>query len=287
MKCPNCGTEIGRFELKQNCKNCGVNLFYIQQEEMLASDAKRCELEFASMRIFVAKLKTAFIGGPLQISRMVILVLCICALLVPFETVSTHLPLFEHKFTLSALGLYNAFSDGSLLALLDFAKIGVVSGIARSMMAQIAIMVIIVLSILVCFVTLVLSFVNIRKTAKIISVAAGVGAVVSLVAAVLGALLLGSAELQSITASAGAGGYICAAVFTALLIVNVMIIKRNIAPVYKQIDLDRVAMHKRVKKGEVKFTDLPLPVFESEEEREKRLAEEASKLDEKAVANHG
>ena len=31
---------------------------------------------------------------------------------------------------------------------------------------------------------------------------------------------------------------------------------------------------KKIKAGEITFADLPLPVFESEEEREKRLEEE-------------
>ena len=48
MKCPKCNKEIGRFELAPDCKHCGVNIFYAQQEALLTEDAKRCELEFAS-----------------------------------------------------------------------------------------------------------------------------------------------------------------------------------------------------------------------------------------------
>ena len=63
MKCPKCNKEIGRFELAPNCKHCGVNIFYAQQEALLTEDAKRCELEYATFHILTSKLKNAFIGG--------------------------------------------------------------------------------------------------------------------------------------------------------------------------------------------------------------------------------
>ena len=70
MKCPKCNKEIGIFELAPNCKHCGVNIFYAQQEALLTEDAKKCELEYATFHILTAKLKTAFIGGKIQIMRM-------------------------------------------------------------------------------------------------------------------------------------------------------------------------------------------------------------------------
>ena len=59
MVCPNCGAEIGRFDLAVHCKKCGVNLYFASQEKLLSEDAKRCELEFASARIVLAKVKAA------------------------------------------------------------------------------------------------------------------------------------------------------------------------------------------------------------------------------------
>ena len=50
--------------------------------------------------------------------------------------------------------------------------------------------------------------------------------------------------------------------------------KKNIQSEIKAVDLQRVDMKKRVKAGEVSLDDLTLPVFESDEEREKRLEEE-------------
>ena len=97
MKCPNCGGEIGRFELAPDCKHCGANIFYSQQEKLLAEDAKRCELEFASFRILKAKLKSAFIGGPIRIMRLVAMLIAIGFIFIPVVTLSVELSLFSSK----------------------------------------------------------------------------------------------------------------------------------------------------------------------------------------------
>ena len=36
MKCPKCGGEIAFYDLRPNCKHCGVNIFYYTQETVLA-----------------------------------------------------------------------------------------------------------------------------------------------------------------------------------------------------------------------------------------------------------
>ena len=60
-----------------------------------------------------------------------------------------------------------------------------------------------------------------------------------------------------------------------IFILNHLVIKKNIQPEIKEVDLQRIEMKKRVKAGEISLDDLTIPVFESEEEREKRLEEEA------------
>lgn len=274
MKCPNCGGEIGRFELAPECKHCGVNIFYSQQERLLAEDAKKCELEFASFRILATKLKSAFIGGPVQILRIVAMVMAIGFIFIPFATVEAVMPLFSSKISFGAFGAYQAFSGGELEVMLNLREY-VPDAFAASA-AMCALFVLIFLMGLGVFVLLVLSFVNMKKTAKASCAFAAVGFALCIGAAGLGIALPRIVEGSFISARPGAGAFACAAVFVFIFVLNLLVVKKNIMPVVSETDLERVAIRKKVKAGEIKLEDLPLPVLESEEEREKRLEKEAA-----------
>ena len=45
MHCPKCNGEIPFYDIRPNCKHCGVNIWYYTQQRDLARDAKRTELE--------------------------------------------------------------------------------------------------------------------------------------------------------------------------------------------------------------------------------------------------
>ena len=274
MKCPNCGGEIGRFELDPNCKHCGVNIFYYTQDKMLARDAKRCELENASLRIFVSKLKTAFIKGALPISRIIFSVLTLCAVLVPFADAELTLPIISKSLSFGGIGLYQAFSDGTLNAILALKECAGIDGFFIKSLVLVFAMVLIVLVAAVILVTEILSFINIQKTARVMRAASVFGMAFSVFGAVMSFLLGSSAGVSIIKTSFGFGAFVALAMFAADFIINNLFIKRNIRHIAKEVDLQRIAMRKRVKAGEVSLDDLPLPVFESDEEREKRLADE-------------
>lgn len=283
MKCPKCGGEIGRFELSPNCKHCGVNIFYSQQKTLLTRDAKRCELEYASYRIMASKLKTAFIGGKLQILRIVAMVLAIGAIFIPFATVESAVPLIGAKISFGAFGIFTAFTDGT---------IGVLFALMDYIPTQVAMCLILLLSMVVIFlvgfgvfVGLVLSFINIRKSAVIMRRLSVIGMALSLGAtAISGIIPSVMADSGFLTGSMGIGAIACILVFVFIFILNHLIIKKNIHPLIKEVDLERKALNKKIKSGEVSLDDLPLPVFETEEEKEKRLKDEAER---KALAEKG
>ena len=273
MKCPACNGEIGRFELSPNCKHCGVNIFYSQQKDLLAHDAKKCELEYAGFRILVSKLKTAFIGGPIPILRIVSMLLAIGAIFIPFATVSTDVSLFSSQVSFGAWGIYSAFTDGTFGAL--FNLIDYLPAQAGVCFALLALIVVIFLVGFAVFVCLLLSFTNIIKTAKIMR-----GLSVAGMALCVGACGLSiyvpyamgkGGFLQGDT---GFGAFACVLVFAMIFVLNHLVIKKKIQPQIKEVDLKRVELNKKVKAGEVSIDDLPLPVFETEEEREARLAKE-------------
>ncbi len=274
MKCPNCGGEIGRFELAPNCKHCGINIFYSQQEKLLSEDAKRCELEYASLRIFTAKLKTAFIKGTLPILRLVFTLLTLCSVLIPFAAVKTDFPVIEKSFTLSALGLYSAFSDGTLGAISSLIKDGFLPSFSVSAGAVLITIVLITLCAAVLLVTEIFSFINITKTARIMMKIAFIGAAVSVVS-VIACLFFAFGQGEIFLAHhMGAGAFASLALFIGDAVVNRLFITRNVQADINETDSERVRIRRQVKAGEISLDDLPLPVLESEEEKAKRLERE-------------
>ncbi len=276
MKCPNCNKEIGRFELSPNCKHCGVNIFYAQQEALLAEDAKRCELEYATFHILTAKLKNAFIGGKIQIMRIIAMVLAIGAIFVPFATVEANFSVFSAKFSFGAFGIYQAFTDGTLNAVLKLSKY--TPELTISLFVLLGLIVLIFLSGLGVFVTLVLSFINIRKTAEKAQLFSIIGIVLSVFSLIMSIILPEIiSDISFVSAKFGVGSIACFAVLAFIFVLNRLIVTGNIQPEIKDIDLQRVEIRKKIKNGELTYADLSLPVLESEEEKEKRLQEKEAR----------
>lgn len=261
MKCPNCGVEIKRFDISENCKNCGINLFYSQQETLLSRDAKRCELEFASFRIFVSKLKAAFIGSKLAILRLAFSVLCVAAILVPFAGISLELPLFSSKLSFGGIGVYNAFSDGTLMALLDFYKLPLSHDIALKSFVLLGIILLVAVCSLVLLVYEILSFINITKTAKAMRNISLTGAVFSIASIVSAILVANGSPVAELSCGFGFGGIVCMAFFLVMFGINYLILKKDIQPEIRELDIKRVELYRKVKAKEISLDDLPLPVF--------------------------
>ena len=273
MKCPNCNKEIGRFELSPNCKYCGVNIFYSQQKTLLTHDAKKCELEYAVFRILVSKIKMAFIGGKVQILRIVAMVMAIGAIFVPFGNISVSIVPFNTSFSFGAWGIYSAFTDGTLTAILNLG--GYADKQMGFVLAVLGLIAAIFLSGLGVFIALLLSFINIQKSAKIMRGLSFIGGVLCVAAFVVSALLPSvMSESGFLTGKTGIGALICLAVLAFIFILNHLVIKKNIQPQINEVDLKRVELNKKVKKGEISLDDLPLPVFETAEERDERLKKE-------------
>lgn len=262
MKCPNCGVQINRFDISENCKNCGINLFYSQQETVLSRDAKHCELEFASFRILVSKLKTSFIGSKLVVLRLVFSVICVATLLIPFAEISVKLPLVSKKLSFGGIGIYNAFSDGTLDVLFDFMKLSISKDVAIKSIILILLIVLTALVSATILVLEILSFINIRKTAKCMKISSVTGILLSAVSVTVAVLLTESSFDNSVYCSFGFGGIVSALLFFVIFLINSAVLKKDIKPDVSEVDLKRTELYKKVKNGEISIDDLPLPVFE-------------------------
>lgn len=273
MQCPNCKGHIDRFDLSPECKHCGVNIFYFQQEKLLSDDAKMCELEYASLRILIAKLKAAFIGGALQITRIVLCLLTLVSLVIPFASAKAELASGVKSISFGAIGFYSAFTDGTVSALFALNGTDAFSPFTHSAALLAAAMILVLLASLGVLACEILSFISIKKATKIMNVFAVFGVAFSDFA-FIAALLMKKNAVGAISVSLGFGVPAATAIFAAVAAVNLLILRKNIQPDIKETDVLRVETRKKVKAGEILLDSLPLPVFESEEEKEKRLEKE-------------
>ncbi len=283
MKCPKCGEEIKFYELKPNCKHCGVNIMYYTQEQDLIRDAKRTELEFASARIIGAKIKNAFIDGALPIIRIITTLLCVGALVLPFSDFIYKLPLFEIKFSIGGLGIYNIYNDGLLTEFKTFLDSQLFSDSAGGMIIVITLFMIVFLAVAVILVLEILSFINNKLLSKWISNISFCTAVFSAISFfVIFAVKNSHSESSYVVISVGIGSLISAAILIINGIINRLIYTKDVELKVREHDFERLEILKSVKRGETKLDDLSLPVFETQEEKEKRLndLEEALKKEE-------
>ncbi|MBQ7249492.1 MAG: hypothetical protein IJS21_05640 [Deltaproteobacteria bacterium] len=283
MKCPKCGGEIPIYDLKPNCKHCGVNIMYFTPEAGLARDAKRTELEGAVARMFIARIKAEFIGSKLAIVRMIFSVLSAAALLVPFGGAKYSAPFFHEAFSVGILGLIKGFQNGMLTGLPSFLGSSVFGGATKAALAPAAFFVSVLVLDLLIVAALLLGFLNLTKSARLMKNAALIGAVVCVagqIAAVVVKLTAENSPAAEVTL--GFGALAAMAMFLVLFFLNRAMLKKGIEPVYRPNDIKRREMLKKVRAGEVDLDSLPLPIFESEEEHEERMKalEEALKAEE-------
>ena len=283
MKCPKCGGEIPFYNLKPNCMHCGVNIMYFSQQEGLIRDAKRTELEGGAARMVIARVKAAFIGSKSAVARMVLVMAAAAALLVPFAAARYTVPFFDGKFSVGLIGLIQGFQNGLLLKLPQLAKSAVLAKQTLAALAPAAFLVVIALIDVAIFAACLLSFLDLTRSTRFMKNASLAGMIVCVLAQ---AAAFGMKATAPDTAAAGYsvgyGALAALAMFLALFLLNRSMLQKGVEPVYKENDVKRREMLLKVRAGEVDLDDLPLPVFESEEEHEERLKalEEALKAEE-------
>ena len=271
MKCPKCGGEIPFYDLRPNCKHCGVNIDYYSQDYLLARDAKRTELEAASARMIIARLKLSFIGGPLQIVRLILTLIGVAALLLPIGTLHISVPFYDGNFSAGILGIIQGKDTllphiGDLLASPLFAQPSKSVVICFALLAVLALLDVLILLFYILSIT---DPAKRTKTMRNLSLA---GLIVAAAAQIAVLIVGGKTPDTALTHfSAGFAAALAAAGYLALFIINSVLLKKGLTPVYRQFDPKRKELLAKVRKGEIDLDDLPLPVFESEEEHDERL----------------
>ena len=71
--CPKCNEKLSPFYMKQNCPKCGTNLVYYDLDNRLKADHEKAMKEQEAVDRVLNNIKTSAFGGPLQITRFVLM----------------------------------------------------------------------------------------------------------------------------------------------------------------------------------------------------------------------
>lgn len=285
LQCPKCGGHIPFYDIRPNCKHCGVNIWYYSQQTELSRDAKRTELEGAAARMVIARIKAAFIGSKIAIVRLVITLGAIAILLLPFGSVKFAAPFFERTYSAGLLGVIMGFVHGTIPKFPVYLQTTMFSGYAKAFLLPAGVLAVLVLLGGLIFAAYLFSFLRLEIMTKIVKVSALIGAIVALtgqIAVLVMTYVFPMPETPSAEFHVGWGGFVIAAVWFVLFLINLMMLKNGIEPTYRENDIKRRELLKKFHAGELDLDSLSLPVMESEEERTQRLKalEEALKAEE-------
>ncbi len=284
--CPKCGGKIHIYNVSQYCPHCKTNLMFYGFEERFYRDAKITELSMANVRVKFQKFKVGLVGGRLQILRLLAMLLPVAALLAPHGSVSINLPVFSKTFSVDGLGFFNAFSDGTFNLLGSFKDAMIIGETAKILQtAYFALLATAVFAVLALVFT-VLGFVSFKKMAASICVFSVLGIGAGVTTTVISSRLVSVGEM--IAAKSSPLGLIALIVgFGIVFALNFVIAKKGLPIEYKPFDLERMEVRKKYLKNQINLDDLPFPIYETEEEKEARLAKIRKTEEEYAMAEGG
>ncbi len=265
MKCPKCSVEINRFDLSPNCKKCGVHIMYFTQEEDLARDAKKTELEFTSARLLLAKIKAAYIKGKVPVMRIVFTLLSIASLLLPHYNIRLSFPWWEYEISTGALGIYNIIADSFWQLFGALSSVGAGKALFTLLMCSLAFLAATALCVVAAAVAWLISFINIKKTAKVMAGASIAAIIFQLTGTVISFIAVNiSGSLEFISVKPLFGGIVSAVILAVLFTLNLLLILHEPEIPIKEADRKRIEIKKMLKNGEITLDELPLPIVEEE-----------------------
>lgn len=103
--CPKCKYKLSLIDLKPECPVCGVNLMYYGMEQQLKDEADKAEYEHALFQPRMDRLKSATIGSPMAIARLVICFLPILMTLIPMGKITVTLPFFTENVSVGIISI--------------------------------------------------------------------------------------------------------------------------------------------------------------------------------------
>lgn len=288
--CPKCGKKLKLTDIKPNCPHCNTNLLYYKIEERLEVDALNAEREHAHTQKKLDRAKAAMIGGPFAIARVVLLVLTICAFLLPLVKLSAIGPFFSETGEISKS--FGAIELVTELMEFDFGALGLIgSPIVGNATLMFALSIVTVaLALVSALLQLIFSFLSCSPKGFIRNVIFSVlGIVFSIASLVTFKMFLSSMETVLpgfMSGSIGVGIFVVIGMFVLVLALNIFIkakdaVKVTYKPCY--IGKDNMLFEDFVKIYGDKVIDLDMVVANAdkfmktkEEIAAERLAEAAN-----------
>ena len=242
---------------------------YYTQEEDLARDAKKTELEFASARYLLAKLKAAFLQGKASLLRLIFLVLSVAALLLPHYNISFSFPWWSYDISVGALGIYNMISDSIWQIFPALGNIGAGKGIFLLTVCSLILLLVTALCIIFCIFAWIFSFVNIRKSAIVSVIFTGIGMLSQLSGFVLSVIAVNlSGTIEHISIKPLFGGLLGLAMLLGVLISSIMLTAAQPQITLSDADKQRIEIKNKLKNGEITLDELPVPIIAEEKKKE-------------------
>lgn len=122
-KCPSCGEKLHWYDFRAECRHCGANIPNYDWENRLEADADAAEDSFARLHYRVNNFKSATVGSPLRIVRLVCTLLPLVALVVPLLNATFAFPFREGTESISFLtfvmGYLVEYDLGSVIKLMS------------------------------------------------------------------------------------------------------------------------------------------------------------------------
>lgn len=131
--CPKCGKHLRLIDWKQHCPHCGANIVIYDLQERLMQQADEAEVQHYHFQKKVDRVKGAFIGSPLAITRIftsllpagpLFLPICSATFSEPFEAATENVNFMTIYKGISSvgdiLGLFSSGNKANILFTLSF-----------------------------------------------------------------------------------------------------------------------------------------------------------------------
>lgn len=150
-RCPKCNSHLKMTDWRQHCAYCGANIVVYDLQERLMTQADSAEVQFYHFQKKIDRLKGAFVGSKLAVTRIITSLIPVGALFLPLLKAKVVEPLKPMDGAISLLTIINntdVFGDDGLNAIL--AEIPLVAAMGCLVLSVLATLVHFILLTLAC-----------------------------------------------------------------------------------------------------------------------------------------
>lgn len=271
--CPKCKKKLRVWNVSQYCPYCNTNVVFGSFESQFEKDRRIAEMSIGSFRVFLERVKKAFISGKEQKLKIAACILPLAGLFLPFGSFSVETSLYSKKIMFWAMDLfYNAFlGEGTFSSLGLFASAPVFGAAVAALKTAMVCFAVAAVCAVAILLSELLCFTGNRRSAISICVFSVLGIAGTAASfAFCSSAAKAAAELTVVQAHANALFLIPVAFFAFAAAAAVLGLKHP--PVYEFSEGDelRADYYRKYKHGEIALMDIPAPISESEEERAER-----------------